>query len=220
MKLKLETWVNIATGIIALVSVVISIFALNVADEALDAQKEDDLRTHAASIYAVYNPDDNSIALSTTETDKKLNHVFMILPTDSGIKGIEFTLPNFKVKFDQIQQGIDRCIRNKVGEVNKKMRIRIPVGILTSSTHQGSAYESGNMYVLVVDYRTTNGQVEPDVEFVALANVAPIDMPAFIVFKWPWKTLPEPEIDNITFKRRTTDIRSLIDLYWRSAVVD
>ena len=43
MKLKGETWVNIGAGMVALIGVVISLFALNVANEALTAQKEESL---------------------------------------------------------------------------------------------------------------------------------------------------------------------------------
>ncbi len=102
----------------------------------------------------------------------------------------------------------------KLKKGSEKIRMRIPVGILSLSTHQGGSYESGNMYSFVVDYRVPNGQADPQIEFVALANVGHIDIPGFVVFKAPWKTLTKPEIDEIAFERRTKDVRSLVDRYW------
>ncbi len=220
MKLKVETWVNIASGVVALVGVVISVFALNMANEALDAQKEESLRMHAASIYAVHNAEDDTFSVAATESDKSLYHVVMIFPTACDIENVAFELPNLTVDFDRIRKGVARGISEKQKKRSERIRMRIPVGILTLSIHQGGSYSSGNMYSFVADYWVPDGQADPQVEFVALANVRPIDMPGFVVFKAPWKTLTEPEIDEIAFERRTKDIRGLVDRYWDALVID
>ena len=213
-RLSSDGWIQVGIGIVSVAALVVGFLAYSVATESLDQQKLVEVRIHSASLAAIYDAAADVLALRATEPDKSLVAVRMVLPSALGVTPIWFDAPEVAASVASIRDCIERLKRSDAAQLPERGRYSIPIGCIVMSTHQGATYGALDLYAMAIDYEWFAGSAALRIETVSLANLGPIEAPAFPVFKLPWNSLSRPDLDAAIQGRRIQDAQAVVDEYW------